>query len=210
MSSLPRSALRCAMTNDLRGILASAATAGEIVSVVYRRGSQPRAVREIVPLAVYDDEITAHDLAAGSDKTFKLEHLELAGPNTEARAYDPAGLPAVETKLSVQEAVAPHIVALESSGWAVDLSERRVSLSRPYLFYKNGKPRRHYVVTIGYEEFTIDAFDDADGRGLQRVTRPSKRPYYVVSTSLPTRTFVHLPGAVLLFLEEARRLCAQG
>ena len=197
------------MPNDLREVLANAATAGEIVSVIYRRGSQPGSVREIVPLAVYDDEITAHDLAAGIDKTFRLEYLDLASPNSEARAYDPTAPPRVEIILTVQEAVAPHVVALESSGWAVDVSERRVSLDRPYLFYKNGKPRRRYVVTLGYEEFTVDAFDDADGRGLQRVTRPSKRPYYVASTSLSTRTFVHLPGALELFLEEARQLGVQ-
>lgn len=197
------------MPDDLRGILASAATAGEIVSIVYRRGSQPGTVREVVPLAVYADEIVAHDLAAGIDKTFKLEHLELAGPNTDARAYDPTAPPPIETKQTVQEAVASHVVALESSGWAVDLTERRVSLDRPYLFYKNGKPRRRYVVTLGYDEFTVDAFDDADGRGIQMVTRPSRRPYYVVSSSLPTRTFVHLPAALQQFLEEARNLSVQ-
>ena len=209
MSPLACSTLRYAMPNDLRAIVASAATAGEVVSIVYRRGSQPGAAREIVPLAVYDDEISAHDLAAGIDKTFKLEHLELAGPTTVARTYDPTAPPAVEAKLSVQEAVAPHIAALESIGWTVELAERRVSLNRSYLFYKNGKPRRRYVVTIAHEEFTVDAFDDADGRGLQTITRPSKRPYHVESTSLPTRTFVHLPGAVQLFLEEARNLGVQ-
>jgi hypothetical protein len=59
---------------------------------------------------------------------------------------------------------------------------------------------------MGFDEFTVDAFDDFDGRGLQTVSRPSKRPYNVSSASLPTRTFVQLASALPLFLEEARRL----
>lgn len=197
------------MPDDLREVLASAAIAGEIVSIVYHRGSHPGTVREIVPLVVFDDEITARDLAAGLDKTFKLEHLELAGRDTVARAYDPTALPAVEAKLSVQDAVAPHIAVLESGGWTVELRDQRVSLSRCYLFYKNGRPRKSHIVTIGFEEFTVDAFDDADGRGLQMVERLSKRPYYVTGTALQTRTFVHLSAAVQAFLAQAQKLAVQ-
>lgn len=59
---------------------------------------------------------------------------------------------------------------------------------------------------MGFDEFTVDMFDDFDGRGLQKVTRPSKRPYNVSSAALQTRTFVRLSLAIPLFLEEARRL----
>lgn len=40
------------MSDDFRARLIAAATAGEIVSVVYHRGSQPGTVREIAPVAV--------------------------------------------------------------------------------------------------------------------------------------------------------------
>jgi predicted DNA-binding transcriptional regulator YafY len=79
------------MTEDLRARLVAAATAGEVIPVVYHRGSQPGTVREVIPPAVSDDELRAHDVAASIDKTFKLAHLELATPGTVTRAYKAAG-----------------------------------------------------------------------------------------------------------------------
>lgn len=191
------------MSDDLRARLIAAANAGEIVSIVYHRGSQPGTVREIVPIAITDEEVRAHDLAAESEKTFKLAYTELAGPQTMARAYDPAAPRFVEDTQTVQAALAAHVPALQAMGWHVELTENRTSLHR---FFKNGKPRKSYDVTMGFDEFTVDMFDDFDGRGLQKVTRPSKRPYNMSSAVLPTRTFVRLSLAIPLFLEEARRL----
>lgn len=181
----------------------AAGSAGEIVRVVYHRGSQPGSVREIVPLTVRDDEVVANDIAAGIDKTFKLEYLELAGADSAAPAYDPAAPPRVEEFRTVEAALAPHVAELQALGWHVELSETRISLHR---FFKNGKPRKGYEVTMGFDEFTVDMFDDFDGRGMQTVTRPSKRPYNVSSTSMPTKTFVRLSGVLPVFLEEARKL----
>lgn len=189
------------MDNDARDRLAAAVSTGEIIRVVYNRGSQPGTVREIAPIAVSDDEVRARDVAAGIDKSFKLAYLELIGPQTTAPAYDPAG-PADDTR-TIQAAVEPHLMALRALGWHVELTEHRVSLHR---FFKNGKPRKGHDVTMGFDEFTVDMFDEGDGQGLQTVTRPSKRPYNVSSTSLPTQTFVRLSSALPRFLEQARKL----
>jgi len=59
---------------------------------------------------------------------------------------------------------------------------------------------------IEKREMPGDMFDDGDGQGLQTVTRPSKRPYNVSSTSLPTQTFVRLSSEFPRFLEEAHKL----
>jgi hypothetical protein len=191
------------MNDETRDRLAAASAAGEIIRVVYHRGSQPGTVREIAPMAIVNDEVRARDIAAGFDKNFKLAYLELAELNTEARAYDPAAPPPAEDRQTVLVALTPHVAELQGLGWHVELSEHRISLHR---FFKNGKPRKGYDVTMGFDEFTVDMFDDFDGRGLQTVTRPSQRPYNVSSTSLPTRTFVLLSAAVPLFFEEARKL----
>ncbi len=191
------------MDDDVRDRLAAAASAGEIICVVYHRGSQPGTVREIAPVAIIGDEVRARDIAAGIDKNFKLAYLELPGPDTTARAYELAAPPPVEDTQTVQVALTPHLAELRGFGWHVELTEHRISLHR---FFKNGKPRKGYDVTMGFDEFTVDMFDDFDGRGLQTVTRPSQRPYNVSSTSLPTRTFVRLSGALPLFFEEARKL----
>lgn len=191
------------MMDDLRARLLAAATTGEIVRIVYHAGSQPGTVREIAPIAVTDEDVRARDLAAGIDKTFKLAYVELAGPQAIARAYDPTAPPTVEDVQTVRAALAPHVSALQAMGWHVELTLNRISLHR---FFKNGKPRKGYDVTMGFDEFTVDSFDDGDGRGLQTVTRPSHRPYNVSSTALPTRTFVRLAGTLPVFLEEARKL----
>jgi hypothetical protein len=188
------------MSDDLRARLIAAASAGEIISVVYHRGSQPGTVREIAPVAISEEEVRARDTAAGIDKSFKLAYLELAGPQTAARAYDPASPPPIEDTQTVQAALEAHVAPLQALGWYVELTENRIYLHR---FLKNGKPRKSYEVTMGFDEFTADLFDNFDGLGLQTVTRPSQRPYNVSSTSLPTRTFVRLSGALPLFLEEA-------
>ena len=47
--------------------LEAAAQAGEIVRVVYYRGSQPGTVRKIVPIALIGDDVRANHLAAGID-----------------------------------------------------------------------------------------------------------------------------------------------
>ena len=70
-------------------------------------------------------------------------------------------------------ALAPHVGALKALGWHVELTEHRISLHRRS---KNGKPRKTNDVTMGFDEFTVELFDDFDGQGLQRVNRPSKRP----------------------------------
>ena len=195
------------MSDDVRTRLMAAAATGEIIRIVYHRGRQPGAVREITPVAISDDEVTARDIASGIDKTFKLAHIELAGAQTTARAYDSFAPPLVEETHTVQMALAPHVGALKALGWHVELTEHRISLHRRL---KNGKPRKTNDVTMGFDEFSVDLFDDFDGQGLQRVTRPSKRPYNVSSVSLPTRTFVRLSGALPLFLDEARKLAPKG
>ena len=103
----------------------------------------------------------------------------------------------------MQAALTPHVPGLQALGWHVELTENRISLHR---FFKNRKPRKAAEVTMGFDESTVDMFDDGDGQGLQTVTRPSQRPYSVSSASLPTRTFVRLSTALPVFLEEADKL----
>jgi len=62
------------------------------------------------------------------DKSFKLTDLELAGPQTTSPAYDPAAPPPVEATQTVKAALAPHVSALQSLGWHVELTETSVSL----------------------------------------------------------------------------------
>jgi hypothetical protein len=186
-------------SNDLRTRLIDAAAAGEIIRVVYHRGSQPGTVREIAPLDVSDDEVRARDVAAGIDKTFRLAHLQMAGPDTSAPAYDTT--PSEESR-TLGNALEPCIAELQGLGWHVELADTSISVHR---FFKNGKRRKGADVAILFNEFLIDVWDD--GNGLREEAVKSTRPYYVSSPSFDrARTFARLAPAFALFLEEARRL----
>jgi hypothetical protein len=188
------------MSDDLRARLLAAASAGEIVSIVYHRGSQPGTVREIVPIAISDEEVRARDLAAGINKSFKLAHLALAGAQTTAHAYDPA--PPIEDTQTLQAALESHVAELRALGWHVETAETCVSVHR---YFKNGKPRKGADVAIMFNEFAIDAWDD--GHCWREEAVKSTRPYYVSSPTFDrARTFARLSLALALFLEEARKL----
>jgi hypothetical protein len=186
-------------SNDLRTRLIDAAAAGEIIHVVYHRGSQPGTVREIAPFDVGDDEVKARDVAAGIDKTFRLAHLQLAGPDTSAPAYHPTPR---EDSRTLGSAVEPYIAELQGLGWHVESADTSISVHR---FFKNGKRRKGADVAILFNEFSIDGWDD--GNGLREEAVKSTRPYYVSSPTFDrARTFARLGPAFALFLEEARRL----
>ena len=188
------------MAEDPRARLLLAAAAGEIVRIVYHRGSQPGTVREIVPLAITAEEVRARDVAAGIEKSFKLAYLEMTGPETTAPAYDPAE--PVEDGGTLQAALDPHLTELRALGWHVEAAETTVSVHR---YFKNGKPRRGPDVAILFNEFSIDAWDD--GQGCREEAVRSTRPYYVSSPTFEkARTFARLSLAVALFLKEARNL----
>ncbi len=192
------------MTADVRARLLTAATAGETVRIVYRRGSQPGTVREIMPLAITDEEVRARDLASGIDKSFKLAYVELAGPETTAPAYD-AGPPGEDTR-SVRAALDPHVAELRALGWHVETTDTSVSVHR---YFRNGKPRKGPDVAILFNEFAVDAWDD--GHGWRGDAVKSTRPYYVSSPNFDrARTVARLSLAVALFLEEARKLAPRG
>jgi hypothetical protein len=96
-------------------------------------------------------------------------HLELAGPQTSARAYAPAALP--EDIQSLQAALEPPVAALCALGWHVETAERCVSVHR---HFKNRKSRKGADVAIMFNEFLINAWDDGKGRREEGVK--SKRP----------------------------------
>jgi hypothetical protein len=155
-----------------------------------------------IPLAIAQDEVQARDLAAGIDKTFQLAYMELADAQTAAPEHDPAG-PQRANNQTVQVALTPQLPELQALGWHVELGKNRVSLHR---FFKNGTLRKGCDVTIGFDAFIVELFDDFDGKGLQEARRASKRPYNVSSRSFPTRIFENLLPAMALFLDEAHKL----
>lgn len=155
-------------------------------------------------MSVSSEEVIAHDLATDEIRTFKLARMELLEAGEQVTAYDSSGPAPAEDPGPLGESLGWVRTELEALGWHVQVDVDGISL---YTFFKNGKPRKTPVVGISFCEWTVDMFDDGDGRGLQEVRRPSKRPYSVFSPGFTqARTFAGRPKAVALFLEESRRL----
>ena len=187
-------------TESVRRVLTDAAKTGEVVRIVYRGGRQPGSIREIAPMTVSETEVLARDLPAGINKTFAIAKIELPAATTIAVAYDPNQRADSRT---VREAIESHVGDLEGLGWHVEVADAATSLHR---FFKNGKPRKTGDVSLWFDEFVTESFDDFDGRGMQTIQRPSQRPYHVTSVRVPTRSFTTLSRALLAFLDEAKEL----
>lgn len=167
--------------------------------VIYRGGSQPGAEREIVPQRVTSSEVVALDVASGVEKTFRVDRIQLPREGAAAPRYQADGTRAATSIFF--GAMRIHVPELERLGWHVDLSDTSVSLHR---FFKNGKPRKGYEVLLSWDPITVELFDDFDGKGLQRIERPSPRPYHLSGVGLVSRSFGHLPRAVMLLMDQAR------
>jgi predicted DNA-binding transcriptional regulator YafY len=166
----------------LQQLLADAIDTGEIIRIVYRGGSRPGAVRDVIPLALTSDELRAHDVAAGIAKTFLLAKVETTeGPVTPATGAQ-----------TVQEAIAPKLSELQALGWRVELTTDVATL---HASFKNWKPRKSPSVSLSFDEYTVDFFIDIGDEGEwvdREERRRSRAPYHVSSTSLRTRSFASL------------------
>jgi len=184
--------------------LAEARRNGEVLRIAYHGGSQPGSAREISPMSISGDDLIAHDLATDEVRTFKLAKIEVINDGVQVVEYDATRPPPAEDTTSLGETFAGAHQELERLGWHVQILPDSLSL---HGFFKNGKPRKTPIIGINYSESVVDIFDDFDGRGLQEVRHPSKRPYYVYSPGFEqARTFAVKSKAVELFWEEARRL----
>lgn len=182
--------------------LLEAARAGEILVVEYGGGTQPGSVREIAPVAVAGDYVIARDVATGRDKTYRVDKVQIRDSMDEGKRYVPGLIVEPQRKyLSIEDVLSAHGRQLGALGWPMNASEHSLQLLE---LGKHGKLKKTPVVALNYEPITVDMFDDFDGAGLQRVSRPSKRPFHVYSKKLGgTRTFGILDSAVSVFLEEA-------
>lgn len=190
------------MTQSLRNVLERAAGTGEIVRIVYNAGSRPGTVREIIPILIDDTHVVAQCLASGVRKTFRLDRLEVLGPEARAGDYQPDPS---EAERPIPEVFLRSVAELEDMGWHVRIDDDSVSL---HGFLKNGKPRAAPVVRLWRAEFTAVSEVDANGfdTGVLR-ERLSALPYHVSSPRMVGVASVKAQArAVEMFWNEARAL----
>jgi hypothetical protein len=191
------------MNESIRDVLAQAAKNGEVIRIVYHGGSQPGTVREIIPIEVTETALRARDDSSRQAKVFKLAKIRIPDSIETLPNYDPNYQEPPEPTGLIGDLLKDRIDQLHDLGWHVELSENRITL---HTFFKNGKPRRGFIVGLWYEEYSITYCVDLDGQ-QEEERRPSPRPYHVSSMNPGAeRHFGKISKAISLFLEEGARL----
>jgi hypothetical protein len=190
---------------SIHDILHEAIENAEVLRIKYYGGSQPGTVRQISPISISKDKVTARCLSSNAVKTFAIDKIEVCDSNDQNNEtqWDPAkksevmyGSFAAFCDLQRSE--------LETLGWHVNSDANFISLHRRF---KNGNPLKGSDVSLDYDEYAYDLVVGLHGKLREENIRKRKRPWMVRAKAMQTRTYGNLDKAADLFMEQARRLC---
>ena len=134
--------------------LRQAIQAGEVLTVVYHGGSNPGAVREIAPMEILGDKVSARCFTSEATKTFFIEQIEVIENSSVSHA--PIWTPQVVDQpkfCSLADFVSANSNDWLSGGWHIEHQKAQLSLHRKF---KTGKPHKNYDVSLNYEEYASD------------------------------------------------------
>ncbi len=192
---------------DARDTIATAIAATATLTIRYAGGSQPGTTRQVQPIAIQGDHLSALCLSSGIEKTFRLSKIEVLSATTAPPTYSPEYRRVEPTSLG--EVVATIQTDLEAMGWIV-VADTDTELS-VYRRFKNGSLRKTPDVTIQYFPTRTDlAVDEKTGELVERNERASARPWYVRSSlDAQAASFAHLSAAAERFVQRCREAAAE-
>lgn len=148
----------------LKERLTEASETGEIITIVYRGGSQPGTKREISPIKVSKTKVQARCLATEEIRTFNLSKLEIVSEDYPAKNYDPkaeSNHASVENLIAQQITNLPNIPAkpeqishAESLGIKLSANPSRIEIVLSILLLLI---EQHHIAQVVY-------FTDVEGR----------------------------------------------
>jgi predicted DNA-binding transcriptional regulator YafY len=188
-------------------ILLEAIDTGEILDIKYNGGSQPGALREIAPISVLNDKVSARCLTSSSTKTFYINKIEIC------KTFD--GKDVVWKKDYVKILVFKYknlddffnieFNELLKLGWHIEYSKEKI-LSF-HKIYKNGKIMKRKEVSLEYEKFAYDFFVNPETAEITcENERVRERPWIVRAVKHKTKTYGNFDKAVENFLNYAEKL----
>jgi len=124
-------------------ILQEAIGTGEVAKIKYNGGSQPGAIREIVPKEIVKDKLRAYCLASDMDLTFTISKIEIA---SEGDVITFNGLSEVESQLTneLKDFQKSNKEEWERNGWQIVADDFSVGLH-------SGSKRRVWDICISFE-----------------------------------------------------------
>ncbi len=184
--------------------LREAIESGEVLKVIYRGGSQPGTLREIAPISIKNNKVSARCYTSNANKSFALEKIVIVEGEVRppAAGWQPE-LVRHEQYRSISQLLENQQSLLVQLGWHIEHDNNHLSLHRKF---KTGKPLKSSDVALHYEEYTYDVVADKDGELRKENMRKRERPWTVRGKNRNTKTFSRLEGAAEVFMEWAKSL----
>jgi hypothetical protein len=174
------------MIEQVRQKLSEAMQTGEVLRILYHGGSNPGAMREIIPLQLSVDKVRARCYTSRAVKEFVLSKIELRDFSTDKEdtkiRWDLGMANPILTLQTVSEVHSQLMTHLASAGWHVTLSEEenlhQLGLHR---LLKNGKPKKHPDVALAYKPLAYE-YAFSGNEFVPVSSRPNTRPWSVQAT----------------------------
>lgn len=185
--------------------LLEAIETGEVLNIKYNGGSQPGALREIAPISISNDKVSARCLTSNSTKTFYIEKIILSDFNSSENhiSYDNDFVEIAKYE-DLNSFYKSELNSLLNLGWRIENSEDSLSLHKTF---KNGRLINKSEVSLQYEEFACDFVVDAEtGKINAENIRKRERPWTLRATKMTTKTYSKLDKAIEVFLIQSKLL----
>jgi len=185
---------------DTKTQLQEAIETGEILTVIYHGGSQPGKSRQISPMKIKDNIVTAKALPDTRPKSFLISKIEIADSVSTKITYSQENAQQfTKEPSSLYEGVKEYIHIFENLGWHIKVSDEEIGL---YRLYKNGNQRKTPDVLIGFQEFTYYEEYSEEKANFVYHKKLSVRPWHVSSKQLNKNTsYKYLSKAMRTFVE---------
>ena len=194
-------------------ILQSAIDTGNVVTIVYNGGSKPGQPRELIPLSLNGENLSAREQTSRRAKTFKTQKIASVVLKSGEVAKNTEAIP-----VPPQSELVPNFESFEE--YALFLKEKlkgtvfNLSEAENYFavfdFFKNGKPRKTPSASIQYVDRSTEMvfnFETGDFEEQKHELTGRERPWRVDSKRLSEgKTFSQLQSAVELFLKEVAQI----
>lgn len=188
--------------NEKEKLINQAINNKEAIKIKYYSGSQPGAIRILVPVSLSEGNFRARYVNSQirGTKIFNIKHVEFDFSDNEEN-YDfnivkksRSLSEKKEIYTSMADVMEKHADEIKSMGFSIESSDDWIGV---FSFFKNGKKRKTTDISIAYNEFNEKLTFSLSWELTQE---PSDRPYAVRAKSKTTRAFKYRDSAVEHFL----------
>lgn len=185
---------------------------GEVVEIVYNAGSQPGALRPLIPIQVDSETLLAREPGVPHQKAFKLEKIAFVRmedgttvSNSNVTPIEPEQwrIAALPTLADYAEVLRPKF---ETQGWHVYHDAQVFGVAA---LLKSGKPRKRPTISVSFEDRSLSySLDFTTGEVVeQRKTLTGReRPWRVESYLQPmAKAYGELHAAMEFFVGEVHK-----